>query len=134
MSEENVDAVRAIYDAFARRDRAAMLAHVDADVTIHARPHHPDVSVYEGHEGFMRFTDSDWEAFEEVTYEPQEFIEKGPYVIVPIRQAGRGKGSDVGIEESIVNVWKMSDGKCVELRIHSTMDEALEEIRLAGYL
>ena len=32
------------------------------------------------------------------------------------------------IYERIVNVWKMSDGKCVELRIHSTLDEALEEI------
>ena len=131
MSEENLAAVRAIYDAFARRDRVGMLAYVDADVTIHARPHHPDVSVYEGHEGFRRFTDSDWEAFEEVTYEPTDFIEKGPYVIVPIRQAGRGKGSDVGIEESIVNVWKMSAGRCVELRIHSTLDEALEAVTRA---
>jgi ketosteroid isomerase-like protein len=127
-SQDSAAAVRSIYDAFARRDRAAMLAHVDPDVRIHARPHHPDVSVYEGHEGFIRFTDSDWEAFEEVTYEPREFIEKGPYVIVRIRQAGRGKGSDVGIDEQIVNVWKMSAGKCVELRIHSTMDEALEAI------
>jgi ketosteroid isomerase-like protein len=133
MPQDNVDVVRAIYAAFARRDEAAMLAHVDDAVRIHARPHHPDVSVYQGHEGFTRFTDSDWEAFEEVTYEPEEFIEKGPYVIVPIRQAGRGKGSDVGIEERIVNVWKLHDGKCVEVRIHSTVAEALEAIRLANH-
>jgi ketosteroid isomerase-like protein len=126
MSPQNVEVVRAIYRAFARRDRDALVRHLDPSIRVHGRPVHPDASVYEGREGFLRFSETDWEAFEEVAYEPQDFLANGPYVVVPIKQSGRGKSSALGIEEHIVNVWKLRRGKCVELRIFSTIEEALE--------
>jgi uncharacterized protein len=126
MSRENVEVVRAIYRAFARRDRDTLVRHLDPSVRVYDRPVHPDASVHEGPEGFLRFSETDWEAFEEVVYEPQEFLAKGSFVVVPIKQSGRGKSSALGIEEQIVNVWKLRRGKCVELRIFSTIEEALE--------
>jgi ketosteroid isomerase-like protein len=129
MPDDNVEVVRAIYAAFARRDDAELAMHADPSMKVHNRPEHPEASVsYEGLEGFLRFTHTDWAAFNEVSYEPREFVVRGEYVVVPITQRGRGKGSAVGIEEDIVNVWKLRDGKCVELRIYSTMDEALRGI------
>jgi ketosteroid isomerase-like protein len=128
MSDRNVEVVSAIYAAFAHRDEAALLAHVDPEVRVYDRAHHPEASVYEGREGFVRFTRTDWAAFDEVSYEPQDFVVKGPCVIVPIKQSGRGKGSALGIEESIVNVWRLRDGKCIELRIYSTLEEAFAAI------
>jgi ketosteroid isomerase-like protein len=125
-SRKNVEVVRAIYRAFARRDRDVLVRHLDPCVRVYDRPSHPDASVYEGTEGFLRFSQTDWEAFDEVAYEPQDFVASGPYVVVPIKQSGRGKSSALGIEERIVNVWKLRRGKCVELRIFSTMEEALE--------
>jgi hypothetical protein len=68
-----------------------------------------------------------------VTYEPQEFLVRGPYVVVPIKQSGKGKGSALGVEESIVNVWKLRDGKCIELRNYSTLDEALASLDSAQW-
>jgi uncharacterized protein len=128
MSEDNVEVVRAIYAAFARHDEDELARHADPSMTVHDRPEHPEASVYEGQEGFVRFTRTDWAAFDEVHYEPRDFVVRGDYVIVPITQRGRGKGSAVGIEEDIVNVWRLRDGKCVELRVYSTMDEALSAI------
>jgi ketosteroid isomerase-like protein len=128
MSPPNVEVVRAMYTAFARGDRATLLSHLDPAMRVYDRPVHPEASVYEGLEGFLRFAETDWEAFEEVTYEPQDFVAKGAYVVVPITQGGRGKGSALGVEESIVNVWKLRGGKCVELRNYSTMGEALEAV------
>ena len=49
-------------------------------------------------------------------------------MVVTIRQSGRGKGSALGVEESIVNVWKLRDGKCIELRNYSTIEEALASL------
>jgi ketosteroid isomerase-like protein len=129
MSDHNVEVVRAMYAAFAARDEAAMLSLVDSAMTVYDRAHHPEASVYEGAEGFLRFAETDWVAFDEVSYEPQAFEARGPYVIVPIVQCGRGKGSTLVVEESIVNVWKLRDAKCVELRNYSTIDEALAEIQ-----
>jgi ketosteroid isomerase-like protein len=126
MSRQNVEVVRAIYRAFARRDNDALVRYLDPSIRVYDRPFHPDASVYEGREGFLRFSETDWEAFEEVTYEPQDFLANGPYVVVPIKQSGRGKSSALDIDERIVNVWKLRRGKCVELRIFSTIEEALE--------
>jgi ketosteroid isomerase-like protein len=128
MSHQNVEVVRAMYAAFARRDRRTLLSHLDPAMRVYDRPVHPEAAVYEGPEGFLRFAESDWDAFDEVTYEPQDFVESGEYVVVPIMQGGRGKGSALGIEEGIVNVWKLRAGKCVELRNYSTIDEALEAV------
>jgi ketosteroid isomerase-like protein len=128
MSHQNVEVVREMYVAFARADQATLLSHVDAEMRVYDRPHHPEASVWEGREGFLRFAKTDWEAFDEVTYEPQDFLVRGAYVVVPIKQRGRGKGSALGVEESIVNVWKLRDGKCVELRNYSTIDEAMEAV------
>jgi ketosteroid isomerase-like protein len=132
MSNRNVEVVRAMYAAFAKRDAAAMLSYVDPAMTIYDRAHHPEASVYNGRDGFLRFAETDWAAFDEVSYEPQEFEARGAYVIVPIVQAGRGKGSTVVIEESIVNVWKLRGGRCVELRNYSTMDEAVAGLGSEG--
>ena len=128
MSDQNVEVVRAMYAAFARGDREALVAHLDPSIRVHDRPVHPEASVYEGTEGFLRFAETDWDAFDEVIYEPHEFLDRGPYVVVPITQRGTGKGSSLGVEESIVNVWKLRAGKCVELRNYSTMDEALAAV------
>jgi SnoaL-like domain len=78
MSRENFEVVRAIYRAFAQRDREALVRYLDPSIRVYDRPLHPDASVYEGQEGFLRFSESDWEAFEEVAYEPQDFHAKGP--------------------------------------------------------
>jgi hypothetical protein len=106
MSQENVEVVRAIYGAFARRDGDALVRHLDPSIRVYGRPFHPDASVYEG----------------------RDFLANGPYVVVPIEQSGRGKSSAVGIEERIVNVWKLRRGKCVELRMFSTIEEAFEAV------
>jgi ketosteroid isomerase-like protein len=126
MSRQNVEVVRAIYRAFACRDRDGLVRHLDPYIRVYDRPSHPDASVYEGTEGFLRFSETDWDAFDEVVYEPEDFVANGPYVVVPIKQSGRGKSSTLDIEERIVNVWKLQQGKCVELRIFSTIEEALE--------
>ncbi len=134
MAHQNVAIVQAMYEAFARHDEAALVSHLDPSIAVHDRPLHPEASVYEGPEGFLRFAQSDWAAFDEVSYEPQDFLARGEYVVVTIRQSGRGKGSALDVEESIVNVWKLRDGKCIELRNYSTMDEALASLESTQWL
>src|SRR5215207_7069995 len=128
MADHNIEIVRAMYEAFARGDTATLLSYLDPAMRVYDRPLHPEASVYEGREGFLRFAQTDSAAFDEVSYEPQDFVARGKYVVVPIKQSGRGKGSAVGIDESIVNLWKLRDGKCVELRNYSTINEALQAI------
>jgi ketosteroid isomerase-like protein len=130
VSPDNVEVVLRVYAAFSRHDRNALLAEIDPSIRVYGRPSHPDASVYHGLEGFLRFSETDWEAFEHVVYEPEEFRTEGDYVIVSIKQSGTGKTSALAIEERIVNVWKLRGGKCVELRIFPTLEEALEAVQV----
>jgi ketosteroid isomerase-like protein len=130
MSEDNVEVVRRIYDAFARDDLTALLELLDPAIRCYDRPSRPGADVYIGRTGFLRFWQSDREVFESVRYDPREFIEVDDHVVVPIRQTGRGKGSKVPVEEEIVNVWKVRDGRAVELRVYSTKREAFEAVGL----
>jgi ketosteroid isomerase-like protein len=131
VSRENVKVVRGIYEAFARRDIAAIVAVADPEIRCYDRPDRPGATVYAGHEGLIRFTQSDWEVFENVRYEPADFIDRGDQVVVRIRQAGRGKASGATVEEEIANVWTLRGGKCVEMRVYSSQREALEAVESA---
>jgi SnoaL-like protein len=93
MSRQNVEVVCAIYRAFSRRDRDALVPHLDPCIRIYDRPFHPDASVYEGTEGFLRFSQTDWEAFDEVAYEPQDFVANGPTSSSRSSKAGEARAA-----------------------------------------
>jgi uncharacterized protein len=128
MSQENVEVVLGIYEAFAVGDLAAILDAADPDIRCYDRPDRPGASVYKGHDGLLEFRESDRDVFENFRYEPSDFIDAGDQVVVRIRQAGRGKASSVPVEEVIANVWTLRAGKCVEVRVYSTEHEALEAV------
>ena len=94
---------------------------------VYDRAVHPEASVYEGHEGFLRFAQTDWDAFDEVRYEPQDFVVHGEYVVVTIKQGGKGRAARWGSRRASSTSGSCA-GKCVELRNYSTMGEALEAI------
>ena len=50
-------------------------------------------------EGLLRFSETDREIFENVRYEPSDFIYAGDHVVVRVRQGGRGKASGAAVEE-----------------------------------
>ena len=53
---EPIDIVRAIYDAFARRDLEQILGLMDPSITIEQDPALPWGGRFEGHDGFGRFS------------------------------------------------------------------------------
>lgn len=129
MSQENVRVVRGIYEAYARGDTQAMLDAVDPNIRFFDRPSRPGATVYVGREGLLRFGESDSEVFSDVRYEPVEFVDLGEYVVVRIRQAGRGRASGLPVEEEIVNAWKVHAGRPTEMRVYSDVQEAFEALR-----
>jgi len=129
MSSDNVQVVRGIYDAYRRGDLDAVVAAADPEIRCYDRADRPGATVYRGHDGLRAFAESDSDVFENVAYEPCDFLHADDeHVVVRIRQAGRGRASSVPVAERIVNVWKLRDGRCIELRIFSTDREAFEAL------
>jgi ketosteroid isomerase-like protein len=132
MSEENVEIVRRMYDAYTRGDTEATLAYFDPDVKWSEPPDNPGARTWHGHEGIRRAV-ATWEgAWEDYRYELRELVDCGDdRVLLAAWQTGRGKGSGVEISEENFSVYTLREGKIVEQRMFRHRAEALEAAGLS---
>ena len=129
MSQENVELAHQAYDALNRRDLAAFLALMDADVEALPRV----VAIeggYHGHEGIRRW----WEHL--VAFLPNIVIETaavrdlGDLTLAAVRIRGHGAGSDTPLDEALWTPAEWRDGKCVWWANYGSEAEAVEAVGL----
>src|SRR6266581_2080895 len=96
MSHENVEAVRAAYEQFARGDFSAW-ADLRDDFEFVASPELPDAGTYRG-AAARRWLTAWMESFEGLTIEATEIIDAGDQVVAAILQRGRLRGSQSVVE------------------------------------
>ena len=122
--------VRALWDAWERRDTTATFALYDEDVAWDmTRSGVPGMGVYHGHAGVRQFFEEWLGTFEHFYARPQEFIDAGNHVVVQVRQGGRGKESGVEVEMPVYwhSFW-VRDGKVVRVVVHRDRDEAMASL------
>jgi ketosteroid isomerase-like protein len=98
MSEENLETVREVYQAWNRGDLEWVLNRIAPDSEFHTVPLFPDLEhVYRGREGFTRFWKTFRESWESVLTEVERIEPIGDdQVLVLFRFHGRGRnGVDV---------------------------------------
>jgi ketosteroid isomerase-like protein len=72
------------------------------------------------------------EAFEDMTFEPEGFVEApGGEIVVLIHTKGRGRASGLELDNHIAWVWTFRDGKAARLVIYEEPGEALEAVGLS---
>jgi ketosteroid isomerase-like protein len=104
MSQENVEIVRTLFDAFARRDHEAAFAHYDADIEwdtsrVREGADVDTAGVYHGHDGVRAYWRRWLSAWEDVEATGVEFVDGGQTVVALIHQQrlrGHGSGIEVG--------------------------------------
>lgn len=134
MSQENVELVRGIYDAVARRDVVSPFEVYAQDIVwdisnmpaavLRMRP------VYEGHEGVREFWRESLSVFGEVDLEVEDLIDAGDQVVAVIREHEVGRTSGVPVEATHVAVWTLVDGKVVRMELFEDRPKALEAVGL----
>jgi ketosteroid isomerase-like protein len=131
MSEENVEIVRSIYEAFGRREWDAVFRDTAPDVELTTPPGGPNSGTYRGREeceGYLRELITPFEAS---AVQPEEFFERGDQVAVVYKVRARPKGSSAEIEIRGGGLWTIRGGKAVSLRFFSKPEEALETLGLS---
>jgi ketosteroid isomerase-like protein len=92
MSRENVELVRAAWEAWARGDTHALFAFYDPAIIWDQTHNHEALDfagVYHGHEGIKQFFRHWLAPFEDYCAHPEEFIDAGDAVVVRLRQSER---------------------------------------------
>jgi ketosteroid isomerase-like protein len=131
MSEENVEVVRAYFEARREKGREGVFDFLSPGVEWEARSDLPDTATYTGHDGvrahFARFR----EVMGDMWFQPQEFILAGEQVLVPLRWGGRGRGSGVIFEERETWAFSVREGAITRVKEYATKEAALEAFGLS---
>jgi ketosteroid isomerase-like protein len=127
MSQENVEIVRTICDAYARGDNESALERMDEEIEFFAPP---DITgggqVWRGREGTRRGVTTFLGIWDDYHYEVRNLIDCGDEVLVEGWQRARGRGSGVEVSESIYTVWTVRGGRVIRQRMFRDRGQALE--------
>jgi ketosteroid isomerase-like protein len=147
MSQENVESVRAMIEAFRNRNRAAEAGFENRDLAAAAEALHPEVEwdatrtpmddlrgIYHGLDGVAEFWRRWLEAWDTVEFSDPELIDAGDHIFIWIDdQKMRGKGSGIEVDFPYPYGWVMTfrDRKIVRTVIYVDRREALEAAGLS---
>jgi ketosteroid isomerase-like protein len=138
MSQENVEIVRQVLDAFqAGLERGDLGAAFDtrmvaADAEWIPGRGFPGPRHYRGREGFVEFMRTWTEDFEGWSNQIERLIDAGNDRVVGVfRQSATGKESGVPVEVRLGTVYELKAGQIVRMRIYLDPAEALEAAGLS---
>ena len=126
MSQANVEIVRAAYET-----GEPDFDFLHPDVKWHTRADLPDSTTYHGHDGVTKLASEWFELFDDLRFDPEEFIDAGGDVVIAVlRLRGRIRGSGKEVNMPETHVWTMLDGRGVDCREYPTKAEALKAVGL----
>ena len=130
MSEENVEIVRRVNDAFHAADWDAALGFYDDEVELDmARM--PAGDVYHGPEEVRKFYTRWIAAWERYQAERLDLIDAGDTVVLVSRITGVGKGSGAEVQMRAADVFFVEDGRIVRQVGYPDAAEALADLGLS---
>src|SRR5881275_2202724 len=131
MSQEDVNVVRAAFDAYAQRGLDAYAEYWDPDINWRAMEGAPDdVGEINGSAAMLRYAGEWDEMFEELTLVPRFLRDLGDgRVLAEQELAGRAKLSGAESRIRFSAVCRIRDGKIVHGREYATVREALVAAR-----
>jgi len=127
MAQSNVEITASAFAAYASGDEQGLRELMDPEIEIYAEPGMINAGRYTGWRGWQQWT-SEWDdAWEEISYEPLEFIEVGDSIVVaPTRVVGRGAESGLEIDRVFGYLYEIRDGKGVRFHTYGSKERALE--------
>jgi ketosteroid isomerase-like protein len=129
MSQENVEAIRRMIQAFNERSAEGMMAECDPGVQFKPVLAGVTDTPYRGHEGVRQFLAATDESFEQFELHCEGIEDHGDFVLAVNEAYARGKASGVEIRRPIVQIAELRHGKCVWFQSFQTSAEALEAMR-----
>ena len=129
MSEENVDALKAVYATVATGDLTMLLELCDPNVEITEPPEIPDSSTFHGREGIQEVLAKLQVVFPDMQFAAPEFVPNGDRVLVSMKWLGTGAGSGASTQVTLFHIWSFEDGRVT--RVDAFLDRR-QALKAAG--
>jgi ketosteroid isomerase-like protein len=133
VSQENVEVVRVLYEAFNRGELDAVLSMLDPEFEWEGPREIPGLAgTYRGAEGVRHYLSKLTDVFNDYRMVPEEFIDAGgEQVLVLAREGGRGKGSGIAVQTNPTgHLWTIRDGRPARLESYWERANALLAVGL----
>jgi ketosteroid isomerase-like protein len=136
MSQQNVEVVRRIYDAWLAGDYETVVSAYDSEIRLNPDPEASWVGMdedYLGHEGVRRYLRAVYEAFEDYRPEIEQIIDVGEGRVLTLAvEHGRGRGSGAEVQAArTAHLWTVRGEKAVQIDLFLDRERALEALGLA---
>jgi uncharacterized protein len=123
MSQENVEIVRELWDAYSRGDIDRVIALSDPYVVLVTLEEGPLYGPDAVRANYARWMEA-WREEPETTVE--EVIGSGDHVVVIACFRGRGRGSGVTVAQRLYEVYTLRNGRVLRVDEFTDRDQALE--------
>lgn len=121
MSQENVEMMRALYQAFNRGDIQVVLGKMDENIVWKEA----DGDAYVGPQavlnGLFNSLGNNWDEFR-VT--PEEFLDAGDHIVTLGTYTGSNKATGVALKLPFAHVWGLKGGRLVRFQEYSVTRQA----------
>lgn len=119
-TRQNLETVRALYDAYESRDVEGLMAPLHEDFEVYQSEHLPWGGTYKGRDGMMEFIQAITSHIDSVVV-VEELVESGDDVIMLGRSRGKIKSTGKEYEVRLVDVIRLREGKILKLDIYLDM-------------
>jgi ketosteroid isomerase-like protein len=126
MSQERIEILRRSFEGTARGDLATTLRDFDEEVELRLPAEFPGGGTGRGHDHWIKVQAQFEEAFQEISYEPQEFLEGGDQIVAAVRYRGQARHTGISVDMPVYWVYRFRGMKIVRVEVFFDRDEALQ--------
>jgi ketosteroid isomerase-like protein len=131
MSQENVERIRRAFEGTTTGDFSYLPGLIDENCEFRLPPEFPGTQAARGPEGFRSVVDEVEEAFEDIRYDPQEFLDQGDRLFVAVRNFGHAKHTGMAVDLLVYWVYTFRHGKVVTMEAYLNRVAALQAVGLS---
>ena len=132
MSQENVEVVRAMNEAFDQGDIEGALAKLHPEIEWHGTKGGLDEGrIARGHREVIAAFVEALEAWERQSLETTDYFDAGDQVVVFFHEVAKGRESGAVVETDTGVIFTVKDGRIVRVDPFMDQDEALKEAGIA---
>jgi uncharacterized protein len=126
VSHANVELVRRLYEAFNRRDLAAVMSGMHPEVELQTT-----VETHHGYHGVADWIGRADEVFDSLSMTVEEVLDLDDRVVAVVHERAGGRGSGLEMDQQFTHIWTFRDGRVLSFQAFTERAAALEAVGLA---